>query len=102
MNRFASRRTILRGAGVGLALPWLESLAPKSAMAQAAIRRRYMPIYLPNGAAELWKPTNAGAGVAWQLSSVLQPLEALKGKMIVISGLENGSSFNADGGSGVE
>src|SRR6266478_1224916 len=102
MNRFVSRRTILRGAGVGLALPWLESLAPKLAMAQDVVRRRYMPIYLPNGAAELWKPTNAGMGAAWQLSSVLDPLSALKAKMIVITGLENGSSFNADGSSGVE
>jgi hypothetical protein len=103
MNRSVSRRTILRGAGVGLALPWLESLAPKEALAQdAVIRRRYMPIYLPNGAAELWKPTNAGSAGAWQLSSVLQPLEALKAKMVVITGLENGTAFNASGSSSVE
>src|SRR5258708_33181310 len=103
MNRFVSRRTILRGAGVGLTLPWLESLAPKEALAQdAVVRRRYMPIYLPNGAAELWKPTNAGAGTAWQLSSVLEPLGALKAQTIVITRLQNGTSFNADGSSGVE
>jgi hypothetical protein len=98
-----SRRTILRGAGVALSLPWLESLAPKTALAQeAVVRRRYMPIYLPNGAAELWKPTNQGIGAAWELSSVLQPLEALKGKLIVLTGLENGTSFNANGSASVE
>jgi len=104
MDRFISRRTILRGAGVAVALPWLESLAPKLAFAQDAgiIRRRYMPIFLPNGAAELWKPTNAGAGAAWQLSSVLQPFGALKAKMIVLTNLENGTAFNANGGASVE
>ena len=104
MNRFVSRRTILRGAGVALSLPWLESLAPKMAFAQDAsvVRKRYMPIFLPNGAADLWKPTNAGAGAAWKLSSVLEPLAALKAKMIVLTNLENGTAFNADGSSSVE
>ena len=104
MNRAVSRRAILRGAGVVLALPWLESLAPRSAWAQDAgiVRKRYMPIYLPNGAAELWKPTAQGAGAAWKLSSVLDPFGALKAKMIVLTNLENGTSFNADGGSSVE
>ena len=104
MNRFVSRRNILRGAGVALTLPWLESLAPKLAFAQDAsvVRRRYMPIYLPNGAAELWKPTASGAGAAWKVSSVLDPFAALKAKMIVLSNLENGTSFNADGGASVE
>lgn len=102
MNRLVSRRTILRGAGVALCLPWLESLAPKGALAQSTVRRRYMPIFLPNGAAELWKPSATGAGAAWKLSSVLAPLEQLKSKMIVLTNLENGTSFNANGGSSVE
>jgi hypothetical protein len=102
MNPLVSRRTILRGAGVALCLPWLESLAPKGALAQSTVRRRFMPIYLPNGAAELWKPSATGAGAAWKLSSVLAPLEALKSKMIVLTNLENGTAFNADGGASVE
>jgi hypothetical protein len=61
-----------------------------------------MPIYLPNGASENWKPANPGTGAAWQLSGVLEPLAPFKSKMSVITGLENGSSFNADGGSSVE
>jgi len=102
MNRSVSRRTILRGAGVALTVPWLESLAPKAAFAQDLVRRRYLPIYLPNGAAELWKPTNPGVGAAWQLSSVLDPLAMFKSKMIVLTNLENGTSFNASGSSSVE
>ena len=102
MNRIFSRRTILRGAGVALTLPWLESLAPKAARAADTVRKRYMPIFLPNGAAELWKPSGMGGAAAWKLSGVLEPLTALKGKVSVLTNMENGSSFNADSGSSVE
>jgi hypothetical protein len=102
MNRFITRRNILRGAGVALSLPWLESLAPRSARAADDIRKRYLPIFLPNGAAELWKPASAGQAQAWQLSSVLDPLTALKAKVTVLTNMENGTSFNADSGSSVE
>lgn len=93
-----SRRAILRGAGVALALPWLESLAPRALRAQAApTRRRFLPIFLPNGAHEFWRPQTAGRGAAWQLSSILEPFgPLLKPQMTVISGLENASVFNAD------
>jgi hypothetical protein len=103
MNRFvSSRRSFLRGAGVAITLPWLESLGPRAAFAQTAVKRRYLPIFLPNGAAEAWKPPTAGQGNAWQLSGVLQPLEAFKAKMTVISGLENGTAFNENRSSSVE
>jgi hypothetical protein len=98
----STRRSFLRGAGVALSLPFLESLAPRGLRAQALVRRRYLPIYLPNGAAEAWKPASTGTGAAWQLSSVLEPLAPLKSKTTVITGLENGWSFNADGSSSVE
>ena len=32
-----SRRTLLRGAGVGLSLPWLEAMMPSSARAQSHV-----------------------------------------------------------------
>lgn len=99
-----SRRTLLRGAGVALTLPWLESLAPRAARAQAGdAPRRFLPIFLPNGAHELWRPPTAGTGDAWQLSSVLEPFgAALKRKLSVVTNLENGSVFNADGSGSVE
>src|SRR5690349_20290257 len=102
MNRVFSRRNILRGAGVALALPWLESLAPKVASAAVDTRKRFLPIFLPNGASEIWAPATPGVGNAWKLSSVLAPLEALKTKMTVVSNLENGTSFNTDRGPSVE
>src|SRR5258706_617006 len=102
MNRLFSRRTILRGAGVALTLPWLESLQPRTARAADMVRKRYLPIFLPNGAAELWKPSGQGLADAWKLSGVLAPLQALQAKVTVLTNLENGSSFNADSSSGVE
>jgi len=102
MTNFFSRRTLLRGAGVALALPWMESLLPRSAAAAAGTAPvRYMPIFLPNGAPELWTPT--GTTSAWNLGSILEPFgPALKAKMNVITNLENGSAFNASGGPSVE
>jgi hypothetical protein len=102
MNRSLSRRAVLRGAGVALALPWMESLQPKSALAQAEVRKRYLPIFLPNGAAEAWTPVGQGVGAAWKLSGVLDPLLPFKAKTTILTNLENGTSFNANGGSSVE
>jgi hypothetical protein len=99
-----SRRSVLRGAGVALTLPWLESLAPRTAGAQDnPAPRRFLPIFLPNGASDFWRPVNAGVGNAWQLSSVLEPFGAsIKAKMSVITNLENGSVFNVDGSPSIE
>jgi hypothetical protein len=104
MIRPLTRRNVLRGAGVALALPWLESLAPRAARAQAAsVRRRFLPIFLPNGASDFWRPASAGSGEQWRLSSVLQPFGAsVKAKLSVVTNLENGSVFNADGSPSIE
>src|SRR5262245_17844261 len=95
MNRLLNRRTLLRGAGVTLALPWLESLAPKAARAQAVVRPNpFRPISFPTGAAGRFRPAAAGAGAAWSLSPILEPFAALKSKMTVLTGMENWSAFN--------
>lgn len=99
MIRPLTRRNVLRGAGVALALPWLESLSPRAARAQVAVaRRRFLPIFLPNGASDFWRPASAGSGDEWRLSSVLEPFGAsVKAKLSVVTNLENGSVFNPDG-----
>ncbi len=84
-----SRRAVLRGAGVALALPWLPSLTPP-ARAQTAPLKRLIPIYLPNGASVLWwETTGSGAGDAWQLSPLLAPFEPFKEKMLMLRQLGN-------------
>jgi hypothetical protein len=93
MNR-ESRRHFLRGAGVALALPWLESLAVKPAKAQSAgAIRRYVMLYFPNGTADFWKPSAAGAGDAWKLSPILEPLAAVKKYLTVLSNVSNYAPF---------
>ena len=104
MTRVLSRRAVLRGVGVALTLPWLESLVPRTLRAQVAdTPRRFLPIFLPNGAPDLWRPATAGNGEAWRLSSLLEPFGAsLKAKLSVLTNLENGSVFHADGTASVE
>jgi len=92
-----ARRTFLRGVGVTMALPWLESLAgfgttasalARSASDEAGAPKRFAVLFQGNGInPEHWWAK--GAGPAMELSQTLQPLEALKGKINVIGGLFN-------------
>jgi uncharacterized protein DUF1552 len=89
-SRPLTRRHILRGAGVALALPWLESLAPRRARGQtSAPRIRFVPIYFPMGTASFWTPQGTGVGDAWQLSPILQPLLPVKSQVTVLSHVDN-------------
>ena len=92
------RRTFLRGAGVCLALPYLESLGGRRAGAQPiAAPRRMLAVYFPNGAAaSYWTPSGAGTGDNWALSPVLAPLAPLKHKTTVFTNLENYSTMQGD------
>lgn len=82
-----SRRTILRGAGASLALPFLESLLPAQARA-AAPPQRLIFYFVPNGIhMPAWTPASTGADYA--LTPILQPLSAWKSELLVLSGLSN-------------
>ena len=84
-----SRRTLLKGAGVTLALPFLESMLPAGRLfGQAAARpTRLGCIYFPHGAImPRWTPVTDGAG--FELSDILQPLKAFHNQINVISDLE--------------
>ena len=91
-NRIA-RRAILRGAGVTMALPWLESFAAKAATAGAdagaeAFPKRFGVVFLGCGVNEdHWG--SEGSGPDMKLSKSLSPLEPLKSKINVIHGLFN-------------
>ena len=74
-----SRRTVLRGAGVSLALPWLEAMMPASTVtaAKAALPVRMAFLYMPNGVnTSAWAPE--GTGRDFKLSATLQPLNDFK------------------------
>jgi hypothetical protein len=99
-KNWLTRRNVLRGAGVGLALPWLESLCPEPvhAQAQAAGKtKRYVFIYFSNGVARaFWPPTGAGAGAAWQLSGLLEPLQPYKQLVQVLSNVGQTALFGGN------
>ncbi len=84
-----SRRTVLRGAGVTMALPWLESLhAFADSATPAAFPKRFAVLFMGNGVNENhWSAE--GSGDAMKLSQTLAPLEPLKHKINVINGLFN-------------
>jgi len=80
-----SRRTVLRGAGVTVALPWLESLNAWGAPTEE-FPKRFAVLFMGNGVNEdHW--SSEGSGAAMQLSKTLTPLEPLKHKINVIHGL---------------
>ncbi|MCX6604721.1 MAG: DUF1552 domain-containing protein [Acidobacteria bacterium] len=82
-----SRRTVLRGAGCVVALPWLESQHALADIPPAsAFPKRFGTMFLGNGINEdHWSAS--GAGAEMKLSKTLQPLEPLKQKINVIDGL---------------
>ena len=82
-----SRRTILRGAGCTMALPWLASLdAFADTPPASAFPKRFGVVFLGNGINEdHWSAE--GSGATMQLSKTLQPLEPLKEKINYIDGL---------------
>lgn len=101
-----SRRTFLRGLGVTIALPWLESMGPLTNLATAATKgmtgqitpNRMAFLYVPNGKImEEWKPQVVGG--SYDLTKILKPLENVKDKTLVLSGLTaDKARANGDGG----
>lgn len=95
-----SRRTLLRGAGAAIALPWLDAMAP--AVASAASTAAGKPpvrlacLFFPNG---VWKKTwvPEKAGTDFDLPFALEPLKAFKQDLTVLSGLDKAKSRGGDG-----
>src|SRR5256714_13790836 len=90
-----SRRTVLRGLGVTMALPWLESLPTWSnsgpgspAGANGPYPKRFAVLFMGNGinGNHWWAK---GSGSEMKLGKTLEPLEPIKSKINVINGLFN-------------
>lgn len=87
-----NRRRWLRGTGVLVGLPWLESIPvwgqETTAGSSSSIPERFGVMFMACGV----HPNNwwaKGSGSEMELSSCLQPLEPLKNKLNVINGLFN-------------
>ena len=98
-----SRRHVLRGAGVSLALPLLNAMAPRSLFGASEPKSplRMAFLYFPNGVyTPLWVTRDDAAAAAGQtigvgeitgeahkLPPLLEPLEAYRNDFLLLSGL---------------
>jgi len=95
MNEGLTRRAVLRGLGVSMALPWLEGMCSKSGRALGALTRaadtvtppvRLAFVFMPNGVNyEAWAPT--GESGTLTLSPTLEPLAKVREHVNVFTGL---------------
>jgi len=94
-----SRRTLLRGAGAALALPWLEAMSPLRS--HAAVKSNTSPVrmavlFMANGIhPKMWTPESEGRD--FTLSPTLEPLADLKDDLLVLTNLWNQASNTGDG-----
>jgi hypothetical protein len=102
-KKHISRRTVLKGAGVAVALPYLEAMVPAAtAMAQTAASPKLRAgfFYIPHGAImyntahgpsmDRWTPS--GSGADFKLNTIMQPLEPFKKYVSSVGHLVNNAS----------
>ncbi|MCP4942781.1 DUF1552 domain-containing protein [Rubripirellula sp.] len=98
-----TRRSLLRGTGAALALPWLEAMTHKQTRASEKDDRiasdapiRMAALFVPNGVRQdQWTPKETGRD--YELSPTLQPLGKLKDQLLVLTNLWNQGSNIGDG-----
>ena len=89
-----NRRTLLRGAGAAIGLPWLEAMAATKGSDKPPVRMAAM--YMPNGVHEdMWTPE--GEKRDFRLSPTLAPLAGLEDQLLVLTNLWNPGSVGGDG-----
>ena len=105
-----NRRSFLRGAGVALALPWLESLA-RANSAPSATPKRFLSVYHPDGVGLPLKSDPAWHDWSWfprggekdfQLTKVLDVLEPLRSEITIYSGLSHPAARRVHGHSNAD
>src|SRR5712675_3151496 len=102
LTKSLPRRTVLRGLGATMALPFLDAMLPAFStrgLAAAKPVHRLQTFYVPNGMAmEYWSPKGEGADFA--LSPILEPLAAFRSQMLVLSGIKTNWNYIHAGASG--
>ncbi len=94
-KKHLSRRTFLRGAGVTVALPFLESMIPAATplmQTAAKPKTRFGAIYFPHGAT-MYKWTPEKEGSDFEFSEILQPLQPFRNRINVISDLSHPQAY---------
>jgi len=90
-RKHLSRRTLLRGLGVGLSLPLLDAMIPAAtalAATPAAAKPRLGFFYFPHGAVmEKWTPEKTGR--EFELNEINQALTPFRDQLTIVSNLGN-------------
>jgi len=100
MFKPVSRRTLLKGVGASMALPWLETMS-RAADATASgnlteppLRMAFM--FLPNGTRpDHWTPP--GDGEDFEITPHLKPFEGLKNDILLLENLWNKNTVGRNG-----
>lgn len=98
MSNKLTRRNILRGAGVALATPWLESGVMGAPVGERLSEPpvRLACLFMPNGVRpEYWTP--AGDGEDFEITQHLQPLADLKSEFMLLENLWNKNTVGRNG-----
>ena len=98
-RRSFTRRTMLRGLGVSMALPWMESLRAWGDDVPASLNKNEAPVrmavlFAGNGFHKEWWAEGAGAEL--KLGKVLQPLADHRDKTLIIRGLFNAEALKGN------
>lgn len=113
-NSFASldRRRFLRGTGIALALPWLETFSSLATAAPSdSSRKRLACFYMPDGvpmpltedpAHKDWAWFPHGSGRDFTFTKCLDPLEPLRDELTILSGFSHPSARSIHGHSNAD
>ena len=94
-----SRRTLLKGLGVTVALPMLDAMTPALATAaeKAKAPTRLFFGAVPNGIEmKAWKPQ--GVGKDFEFTRILKPLEAYRDDLLILTGLAHRTGASKEAG----
>jgi hypothetical protein len=103
-KKHISRRTVLRGAGAALALPFLDAMMPAAARAAQLTQARtprFVGLFNPHGMAPgWWVPSKEGTDFEYPFC--WKPLEPFRDKVVLMSGLHSTSAEPPPGVTGAD
>ena len=98
------RRTVLRGAGAALALPFLEAMVPAAtalAQTESTPKARFVGLFVPHGMAPgYWVPDKEGTG--FEFPFCFKSLEPFRDYTTIMSGLHSRSAEPPPGVTGAD
>jgi len=105
-KKHISRRTVLRGAGIALALPLLDSMVPAQTplakTAAGARPTRFTGIFVPHGMAPGWWIPEGATLDPTKLPSIIQPLANVVDQTVLVSGMWSRSAEPPEGVTGAD